>query len=202
MRTRRRVERRPIGIQPCAFAIHRAAGGQQHMVRHQTAGRERIDHRRGSDDIDVCVARGLGQRLPGAGLGSKVHHDGRVPAIKHLFPGRGLGDIADNQLHVRIQCIRPARFRVDLGMQVVHRHDGKTKLFELRGERTPDEACAARDDYCLLHCHEFLVRSSGRCHATSFSRGKAADLPGPTGRQRRSGEESRRCSVPAGSRRL
>ncbi len=93
------------------------------MLERNVVPSKGIEHLRGADDIGQAMSARVGQRLAGTRLGRQMHDDVRPHQLQHDVPSRSVADVERQERDARIQISRPARPRMYLIQQAVHRID-------------------------------------------------------------------------------
>ena len=117
---------------------------------------EGVEHARSAHDVDEGVPGGLGEGLPGAGLGGEVEDGVGSGVIEERIPVVLAGDVPDAQLDSGVEGGGAPPLRVDLRMQVVQGDDTVESVGEACGDGAADEACATGDEAGAGHRYFLL----------------------------------------------
>ena len=99
---------------------------------------------RGADCVDRGVPLDLVHRLPDADGGREVN-DG-VDACQRATDGVAISDVRGDELHLRVEIVRPLFTRMNLRVEGVECANGMSATQQRVREVRPDEPCTAGDE--------------------------------------------------------
>ena len=136
-----RLPRLRVSVLPLAVDRHRR--GDQQLLDRVAPFEDLLEENRGADCVDRGVPLDLVHRLPDADGGREVN-DG-VDACQRATDGVAISDVRGDELHLRVEIVRPLFTRMNLRVEGVERANGMSATQQRVREVRPDEPRTASD---------------------------------------------------------